>query len=56
MRQRQVDFAKNGVPVELILMHDFGWTPWQINRVPNRTVMELMSYMRLKAEVESRGG
>lgn len=37
-----------------MLIDEYHWTPEQIARVPNRTVMEIIALKRLQAELAKR--
>lgn len=44
----------DGTPIDLLLMDEYHWTPEQISRLPNRTVMEILALKRLQAEYANR--
>ena len=35
-------------------MHEYHWLPWEIDRLDNRTLMELVALHRLEAERAKR--
>lgn len=51
MRARQIEFAADGWPIEFVIAERFGWTLEQIARLPNRTVLDLLAYIRIGNEI-----
>lgn len=47
-------FAKDGEPFEIHLMREYGWLPWDIDRLDNRVFLELLAAERLAAERSNR--
>jgi hypothetical protein len=39
----------------MVLMMEYGWLPWEVDRIPYVTVMELLAAIRLNREVAARG-
>lgn len=54
VRETQVDFARNGVPFELILAKDLHRLPAEIRALSNREYLELLAMYRLNAERANR--
>lgn len=50
MRERQIDFARNGVPFDLFLCRQLGKTPAELRGLSNVDYLELVAMFQLEAE------